>query len=291
MLDSTIGQAAFSQAQAFSNKVDVGSVIVTKLDGHAKGGGALSAVAATNAPIIFIGIGEHINEMEKFNTARFVKRILGRGDVETLVERVKEHKLDDQKELIDSIKKGKFNLRMLKDQFENILKLGSFSSIMQMIPGLNALPKESEEASQKRLQTFLVIMDSMTATELDSDIKLIEESIDRKRRIARGAGVHPQYIQELIQMYKPFAAAAQKMKKLPFGKHGELPKNPQQMGKLANLIPQGVLKQIGGQAGFMNLMKKFESADGGTGGMQNLQSMQGMMKSMQKMSKGQRRRR
>merc|ERR1712154_711894 len=188
-------------------RVDVGSVIITKLDGHAKGGGALSAVAKTGAPITFIGVGEHMNELEKFNTKRFVQRILGRGDIETLVERVKEHKLDDQKELMNQIKKGKFTLSMIRDQFQNILKMGSFGQIMQMIPGLNNLPKESEQASQKRLQSFLVMMDSMTQEELQApDISIIETSPSRRRRICRGSGVNPHYIQELINIYRPFAA-------------------------------------------------------------------------------------
>eukprot|EP01084_Bolivina_argentea_P011558 21600_1 len=223
VLDSTIGQAAQIQAEGFRERVDVGSIIVTKLDGHAKGGGALSAVAEMKVPIKFIGVGEHINELEKFDTSRFVKRILGRGDIEGLVERVKEHKLDDQKELMDNIKKGKFTLSMMRDQFQNILKMGSFGQIMQMIPGLNNLPKESEQASQKRLQSFLIMMDSMTEEELEAtDISIIERSISRRQRICRGAGIHPNYINELVAVYRPFAAAASKMKKIPIGKNGEI---------------------------------------------------------------------
>ena len=309
-MDSTIGQAAQSQAVAFKERVDVGSVIVTKLDGHARGGGALSAVAKTGAPITFIGVGEHMNELEKFNTKRFIQRILGRGDIETLVERVKEHNLDDQKELMKQIQKGKFTLAMMRDQFQNILKMGSFGQIMQMIPGLNNLPKESEQASQKRLQSFLVMMDSMTEEELNApDISIIEKSESRCRRIckgkcsvhilfeyalcvcsiyiifvhcyqSKGSGVMPHYIKELLAVYRPFAAAAGKMKKMPFGKNGELPKNPAQMGKLANLMPQGFLKQIGGQQGFMNLMQKFQGAEAGQGGMPDMAKMQKMMQSM-----------
>jgi len=218
VIDSTNGQQLEAQAEAFRKRVDVGSVILTKLDGHAKGGGALSAVAATEAPIIFIGVGEHINELQKFNTPRFVNRILGRGDIATIVEEMKEQKLDDQRELMEKMKKGIFTLRMMRDQFQNILQMGSFSSIMQMIPGLNNLPKESEEASQKRLQNFLVIMDSMTPDELDGDISVIEENAQRQQRICRGAGVHINYIRELITIYKPFAGFAKNMKKNAFWK-------------------------------------------------------------------------
>ena len=200
VLDSTIGQAAQSQAVAFKERVDVGSVIVTKLDGHARGGGALSAVAKTGAPITFIGVGEHMNELEKFNTKRFIERILGRGDIASLVERVKEHGMDDQKELMKQIQKGKFTLAMMRDQFQNILKMGSFGQIMQMIPGLNNLPKESEQASQKRLQSFLVMMDSMTEEELNApDISIIERSESRCRRICQGSGVMPHYIKVCVK--------------------------------------------------------------------------------------------
>ena len=299
VIDSTIGQQAYPQALAFKERVNVGSVIVTKLDGHAKGGGALSAVAATQAPIIFIGVGEHMNELQKFNTNRFIKRILGRGDILTLVEDMKEQNtLGNQKQLVDKIKKGVFTLRMMQEQFKNILKMGSFSNIMQMIPGLsNALPKEGEEASQKRLQNFLYLMDSMTAEELDSpDINIIALSASRQRRISRGSGVHPNYIKELINVYKPFEQAVKKMKKLPFGKDGQLPKNmmqnPNQMGQFANMIPQNVLKQMGGQQGFMNLMQRFQNAEkNGQDPMSAMSGMQSMMKNMKRMQQSQRRRR
>jgi len=290
VIDSTNGQQLEAQAEAFRKRVDVASVILTKLDGHAKGGGALSAVAATEAPIVFIGVGEHINELQKFDTQRFVNRILGRGDIATIVEEMKEQKLDDQRELMEKMKKGIFTLRMMRDQFQNILKMGSFSSIMQMIPGLNNLPKESEEASQQRLQNFLVIMDSMTSEELDGDISVIETSQTRQLRICRGAGVHINFIRELIAVYKPFAEFAKNMKKMPFGKNGEMPKNPNQMAKMANMLPDNVLKQIGGQAGFMNLLQKFQSADAGSA-IQSMQNMQARMKGVQRMSKAQRRRR
>lgn len=292
VLDSSIGQQARPQTEAFCKYVKVGSVVMTKLDGHAKGGGALAAVAAAKAPITFIGVGENFNNLERFETSRFVNRILGKGDLKSLVETVKEQKLDNQQDLINNIRKGKFTLRMMKDQFDNILKLGSFSQIMSMIPGLNNLPKESEQQSSKRFKNFLTLMDSMTNEELDGDISIIEQSPSRQKRIARGAGVHPAYLQELIQIYKPFAAFALKMKKMPFGKNGELPKNlnPSNMGKLASMIPSQVLKQIGGQNGLMDLMNKFQNAESGGGDpMAALSNMQSMMKGMQNLNKIQRR--
>uniref|UniRef100_H2Z386 SRP54-type proteins GTP-binding domain-containing protein n=1 Tax=Ciona savignyi TaxID=51511 RepID=H2Z386_CIOSA len=100
-MDASIGQACEAQARAFKEKVDVASVIVTKLDGHAKGGGALSAVAATQSPIIFIGTGEHIDDFEMFKTQPFVKKLLNMGDIEGLIDKVNELKLDENEELLD----------------------------------------------------------------------------------------------------------------------------------------------------------------------------------------------
>mmetsp|Transcript_7292 Transcript_7292/g.5580 ORF Transcript_7292/g.5580 Transcript_7292/m.5580 type:complete len:118 (+) Transcript_7292:676-1029(+) len=117
-MDSTIGQACFDQAQAFHKSVRVGSVIITKLDGHAKGGGALSAVAATESPIIFIGTGEHFDQFQPFEPASFIKRVLGMGDLQGLVSLVKEVIPEDkQKKLVENITKGEFSLRDMRDQF------------------------------------------------------------------------------------------------------------------------------------------------------------------------------
>ena len=115
-MDSSIGQACFEQAKAFRETVNVGSVIVTKLDGHAKGGGALSAVAATESPIVFIGTGEHFDDLESFEAQSFIKRLLGLGDLNTLFKTVKEAIPEEKnKELIENIKKGNFSMRMMKD--------------------------------------------------------------------------------------------------------------------------------------------------------------------------------
>ncbi len=132
VMDASIGQACDAQARAFSEKVDIGSVIVTKLDGHAKGGGALSAVAATGSPIIFIGTGEHIDNLEPFQPKPFVQKLLGMGDLEGLMERVQEIGLDDasQKELLERMQHGVFTLRDMYEQFMNIQKLGPFGQVM-----------------------------------------------------------------------------------------------------------------------------------------------------------------
>ncbi|GBO14647.1 Signal recognition particle protein, partial [Araneus ventricosus] len=154
VMDASIGQACESQARAFKEKVDVGAVIVTKLDGHAKGGGALSAVAATQSPIIFIGTGEHIDDFEPFKVKPFVSKLLGMGDIEGLIDKVNELKLDDNEELIEKLKHGEFTLRDMYEQFQNIMKMGPFSQIMGMIPGFSSdfMTKGNEQESMSRLK-------------------------------------------------------------------------------------------------------------------------------------------
>jgi len=134
VMDATQGQAVYDQALAFHNAVEVGSVIVTKLDGHAKGGGALSAVAATESPIIFLGTGEHFEDFDPFNAQSFVSKLLGFGDVRGLMEAMKS--VTDgksQEELMEKMSKGEFTLRMMYNQFEKVISMG-----VSVVMGLNA---------------------------------------------------------------------------------------------------------------------------------------------------------
>ncbi len=138
VIDGSVGQAALDQAQAFKKTVPVGAVIVTKLDGHAKGGGALSAVAATDSPIIYIGTGEHIDEFEKFHCKSFVSRLLGFGDWMGFMDKIQEVIPDSkQPEMMERLEKGVFSMRILYEQYANIMKMGPMSQIMSMIPGMS----------------------------------------------------------------------------------------------------------------------------------------------------------
>jgi signal recognition particle subunit SRP54 len=140
VMDSHIGQACHDQALAFKNAVDIGSVIITKLDGHAKGGGALSAVAATESPIIFIGTGEHFDEFEKFNPESFIKRLLGMGDIKGLFEKVQEvYSKETQEKLAKNLSKGIFSLRDMRDQYTSVMKMGPLDKVVNMIPGMSNL--------------------------------------------------------------------------------------------------------------------------------------------------------
>ncbi|ELW63179.1 Signal recognition particle 54 kDa protein [Tupaia chinensis] len=215
VMDASIGQACEAQAKAFKDKVDVASVIVTKLDGHAKGGGALSAVAATKSPIIFIGTGEHIDDFEPFKTQPFISKLLGMGDIEGLIDKVNELKLDDNEALIEKLKHGQFTLRDMYEQFQNIMKMGPFSQILGMIPGFGTdfMSKGNEQESMARLKKLMTIMDSMNDQELDSTdgAKVFSKQPGRIQRVARGSGVSTRDVQELLTQYTKFAQMVKKM--------------------------------------------------------------------------------
>lgn len=277
VMDASIGQACEAQARAFKEKVDVASVIITKLDSHAKGGGALSAVAATQSPVIFIGTGEHIDDFEPFKVQPFVSKLLGMGDIEGLIDKVSELKLDDNEELMKKLKQGQFTLRDMYEQFQNILKMGPFSQIMSMIPGLGSdfMTKGSEQESMSRLKKLMTIMDSMNDGELDSHegAKLFTRQPGRIARVARGAGVSNTAVQELLSQYTKFAQMVKKMGGIKgLFKGGDMSKNvnPSQMAKLnqqmVKMMDPRVLQSMGGVAGLQNMMKKFQQGAAGKPG-------------------------
>ncbi|MEM4653694.1 MAG: signal recognition particle protein Srp54 [Candidatus Nezhaarchaeales archaeon] len=197
VVDATIGQQAKAQAEAFNNATKIGSIIVTKLDGAARGGGALSAVIATGAQIKFIGLGEKIDELEVFDPSSFVSRLLGMGDLKLLAERVREASL---KEEMKSLIIGKFTLKDMVQQLEGLKKLGPLRKILEMIPGLGlSLPDEVADMAQEKLEKWTVIVKSMTKEELERP-EIINRS--RMRRIARGSGVKVKEVKELLETYE-----------------------------------------------------------------------------------------
>eukprot|EP00055_Hartaetosiga_balthica_P009281 m.36554 g.36554 ORF g.36554 m.36554 type:complete len:531 (-) comp6683_c1_seq1:95-1687(-) len=294
VMDASIGQACEGQARAFKDKVDVGAVIITKLDGHAKGGGALSAVAATKSPVVFIGTGEHIDDLEQFKTRSFVSKLLGMGDMQGLIERVNEMELEESSgRMMDRIRSGIFTMRDMYEQFMNIQKLGPIGQVMNMIPGLGSdfLGKSGEDASKKRLNGFMVMMRSMTDEELDSNSvnKLFRTQASRIQRVAIGSGVDPREVEELLNQYKKFAEVVKKMggvKNLLNGNPGKV--SQQQMTKLnssmAKMIDPRMLAQMGGMGGLQNMMKNFAGA--GNMDMGDIASMMSSMGMGQGMGQG-----
>ena len=200
VMDATVGQQAGPQAQAFHDAVGVSGVVLTKLDGSAKGGGALSAVAVTKAPIVFVGTGESLTSLETLDPDRFISRLLGMGDLQTLLERAEE--VIDAETAEDTARKmlsGKFTLIDMREQMEALTKMGPLGKVMEMVPGMSGMMKKDQvEETQIRLEKFKVLMNSMTKEELENP-KIIKRS--RINRIAKGAGSDPQEIRELLKQY------------------------------------------------------------------------------------------
>ena len=200
VLDATVGQQAGPQAQAFHESVGVSGVVLTKLDGSAKGGGALSAIAVTNAPIVFVGTGENLDNLEQLDPDRFISRLLGMGDLQTLLERAEE--VIDAETAEESAKKmlsGKFTLIDMREQMEALTKMGPLGKVMEMVPGMSGMMKKGQvEETQNKLEKFKVLMNSMTKEELENP-KIIKRS--RINRIAKGSGSDPQEIRDLLKQY------------------------------------------------------------------------------------------
>ncbi len=200
VLDAQTGQQAGPQAKAFHEAVGLTAVILTKMDGTAKGGGALSAIAETGAPISYIGVGEHLEDLEKFDPDRFISRLLGMGDIKSLIEAASEV-IDEEKaeEVSRKMMSGKFTLKDMYEQMEMLQGMGPLKKIASMLPGLgDRLADQDMEATQERLARFRVIMDSMTDEELENP-RVIKSS--RVTRIARGSGTSPKQVRELLKQY------------------------------------------------------------------------------------------
>lgn len=200
VIDGTIGQQAGEQAKAFSEATDIGSIVITKLDGSAKGGGAMSAVAETGAPIKFIGTGERIDDFELFDPQRFISRLLGMGDIQSLIEKAEENIDEDVAEkTMSNMMSGKFTLLDVKNQFEMMNNMGPMQQVLNMIPGLgNKVSKEASKMTEDKIDTYKVMMSSMTQEEMENP-KLIKQS--RIQRIARGAGVDEGEVKDLLKYY------------------------------------------------------------------------------------------
>jgi signal recognition particle subunit SRP54 len=199
VIDAALGQQASEQARRFHEAIGIDGVIITKMDGTAKGGGALSAVAETKSGIVFIGSGETIEDLDRFDPDGFISRLLGMGDLRALVERAEEAITADTVD-VTSMMKGKFSLRDMYQQLEALNKMGPLKQIMSMLPlGNMELPADVYDVTSTKMVRYRIIMDSMTSTELD-DPSLINSS--RMQRIAHGAGATPDEVRELLKYYK-----------------------------------------------------------------------------------------
>ncbi|KAK4703521.1 signal recognition particle subunit SRP54, partial [Phenoliferia sp. Uapishka_3] len=285
VLDGAIGQAAEAQSQAFKEAANFGAIIVTKLDGHAKGGGAISAVAATKTPIIFIGTGEHLHDLEKFAPQPFISKMLGLGDMQGFAETMQEMALanpDRQVNMMKKLEKGEFTIRDLKDQMATISGMGPLSKLTSMIPGMSDMLGGNEDEATKSMKRFAFIFDSMTTEELDSDGSLFHDGPTKSKsvvesgkerqtgddgdmaprepnkrvlRVARGSGTSVREVEELLSQHQMFS---------------------------------GMVKKAGGKTGWMTKMQQQAAGRGGMGGRPGMPPMgPGGMPDMSKLSPAQ----
>ncbi|KAF1813611.1 signal recognition particle protein [Eremomyces bilateralis CBS 781.70] len=269
VLDGSIGQAAEAQSRAFKEAADFGAIIITKTDGAAKGGGAISAVATTHTPIIFLGSGEHLLDLERFEPERFVSKLLGLGDMAGLVEHVQSMNLN-QKDTMKHIAEGVFTVRDLRDQLSGIMKMGPLSKMAGMIPGLsNMMQGMDDDEGSTKLRRMICICDSMTLKELDSDGRILVNQPSRQVRIARGSGTSVREVEDLLTQHRMMAGMAKKMK----GGMANMQRAQGQLGGKNNRQQMEAMQRRmqsmggGGMPGGADMASLMKMMGGGAGGM------------------------
>jgi signal recognition particle subunit SRP54 len=211
--DAMTGQDAVKSAEEFHRRVGTTGIVLTKLDGDARGGAALSAATVTGCPIKFAGVGERVDELEPFQAERMVGRILGLGDVLGLIEKA-EQVVDREKaeEQVRKLRRGEFTLEDYRDQLGQVRKMGPLESVLSMIPGLgNAAKDVDTEQGERDLKRALAIIDSMTPLERREPSVL---NGSRRKRIARGSGTH---VEDVNRVLKQFVQARKLMKQFGGG--------------------------------------------------------------------------
>ncbi|MFB5191526.1 signal recognition particle protein [Alicyclobacillus fastidiosus] len=238
VVDSMTGQDAVHVAEAFHQRLDVTGVILTKLDGDARGGAALTVRAVTGCPIKYVGLGEKIEPLEPFHPDRLASRILGMGDVLSLIERAQERfDLDKAKEMEERMRSSTFSLNDFQEMFRQVRNLGPLDQVMKMIPGMNKLKGiENVDLNDKRFVRMDAIISSMTAAErLDPSVM----NAGRRRRIANGSGTT---VREVNQLLNQFEQTQQMMKRMSgMGK------------KMGRRSAMSALKSMGGLGGLGGL--------------------------------------
>ena len=204
VMPADIGQAAKKQAQEFQQAMNVSGVIITRMDSTAKGGGALTACAETKASVYFITTGEKINDIEEFNPERFLSRLLGIGDLQTLMEKIHSITGEDEKKKIQArLSEGKLSLEDVIEQVKSMSSLGGLDKIKSMIPGFSSakIPEGALETQEAKVTKWEHIVKSMTPAERENP-ELLEKQTQRIGRVAQGAGVHNSDVRALLKQYK-----------------------------------------------------------------------------------------
>lgn len=310
VLDGAIGQAAEAQSRAFKEAAGFGAIIVTKMDGHAKGGGAISAVAATKTPIMFIGTGEHLYDLERFAPGPFISKMLGMGDLTGLMEHMQEIQSangadakDKREEMMKKVEQGIFTIRDMRDQLTNIMSMGPLSKIASMIPGmgdmLSAGGNGTEEDASKRMKRLVYIMDAMTTDELNSDGKPFQTKPKENKS-------------KLAKTIEKSAKSRDKQKQIsdqPEGSSSDLKEGqPRRANKRILRVARGsgtsvreveellaqhqmfsaMVKKAGGKQGWLAKAQQAQRGGAGRGGMPNLSpaQLQAAQQRMQSMGMG-----
>ncbi|HUI86280.1 MAG TPA: signal recognition particle receptor subunit alpha [Nitrososphaerales archaeon] len=200
VIDGTIGQQCYNQALAFHQASPIGGIVVTKLDGAAKGGGALAAAAATGGKIFYIGTGERIDDLEEFQPTRFVGRLLGMGDLKALIEMVQQAGVEVDGKRVQRMMSGKLTMDDLLEQFEQMKKFGSLKKIVEHVPGFSEAVKNQDlDKAEDRVKVYKSIIQSMTKIEREDPDRI---NASRVRRIAQGSGRTDKDVRELLARYK-----------------------------------------------------------------------------------------
>jgi signal recognition particle subunit SRP54 len=200
VVDAMTGQEALSVARQFNEELGIDGIVLTKLDGDARGGAALSIVAVTGRPILFVGTGEKLDALEPFHPDRMASRILGMGDVLTLIEKAQEAiSAERAAELERKLRRAEFTLEDFRQQLREVRKMGPLSSLLEMIPGLGQVRGWKEQVDERELVRIEAIINSMTPEER-RDPSILNSS--RKRRIARGSGTTVQDVNRLLKQFE-----------------------------------------------------------------------------------------
>ena len=198
VIDGTMGQQAYSQAKAFHDTAPIGGIVITKLDGTAKGGGALAASAVTGAKIFFIGTGERIDDLELFSPTRFVGRLLGMGDIKALLDMAKRLEIEADETQAKRLLGGKMTIEDFYSQMENVNKMG-FRNVIENLPGLSGMVKDDQlDVLQGKIEKWRFIIQSMTKEE-KKDPNIINDA--RRKRISRGSGITEHEVKDMIKQY------------------------------------------------------------------------------------------
>src|SRR3982750_3627581 len=251
VVDSLTGQDAVNVAKGFAGEVELTGVILTRLDGDARGGAALSMRAVTGKPIKFAGVGEALDKLEAFHPDRVAGRILGMGDVVSLVERAAETiKVEEAEKLAAKMVKGKFDLDDLRAQLEQMQRMGGLGALAGMMPGLKGMKDAAAKAADSKALTHMeAMLSSMTAKER-SKPELINAK--RKIRVAKGSGTTVQEVNKLLKMHQEMATVMKRLKKMGgLGKLAAMFSKGGLEGALGGIAPPGALPPggLGGGAG------------------------------------------